>query len=45
MVEQTTVLTRAELKHLFPETKMLVETLFGIPKSYIAYFPGTRIGK
>lgn len=40
MVEETRVLTKAEMQHLFPEAKILTETSFGIPKSYIAYFPG-----
>lgn len=38
MVEETTVLTRSELQHYFPESKIIVETVFGIPKSYVAYF-------
>ena len=38
MIEGTTVLSRSELEHLFPESNILVEKLFGIPKSYIAYF-------
>jgi len=40
MVEETTVLTKAEMQRLFPEAKILTETSFGIPKSYIAFFPG-----
>ena len=36
MVEETTVLTKAELHHLFPEATILVETTFFIPKSYVA---------
>jgi hypothetical protein len=39
MVEETTVLTKGDLQRLFPEAKILVETVFGIPKSYVAYFP------
>lgn len=38
MVEETTVLTKADLRYLFPEATILVETVFFIPKSYIAYF-------
>lgn len=38
MVAETTVLTKADLKRLFPEAKILVERSFGFPKSYIAYF-------
>jgi hypothetical protein len=38
MVEGTRVLTKADLERLFPEATILVETAFGIPKSYIAYF-------
>ena len=40
MVEETTVLTKADLRHLFPEATILVETVLFIPKSYIAYFIG-----
>jgi len=40
MVEETTVLTKADLKRLFPEATIRVERFFGMPKSYIAYFPG-----
>lgn len=40
MVEETRVLTKTELKQLFPEAIIRVETFFGVPKSYIAYFPG-----
>jgi methyltransferase family protein len=38
MVEGTRVLTRSELQRLFPEATIRVETVCGIPKSYIAYF-------
>ena len=41
MVEETTVLTKAEMRRLFPEAKILTEMSFGIPKSYIAFYPGT----
>jgi hypothetical protein len=40
MVEETTVLTKKQLRQLFPEAKILTEKSFGIAKSYIAYFPG-----
>jgi SAM-dependent methyltransferase len=40
MVEETTVLTKNELRCLFPEATILVETFICIPKSYIAYFVG-----
>jgi len=40
MVEQTRVLTKSDLRRLFPESTILVETSFGVPKSYIAFFPG-----
>jgi methyltransferase family protein len=39
MAEQTTVLAKSELQQLFPEAMIKVETVFGIPKSYIAHFP------
>lgn len=42
MVEETTVLTKSELRRLFPEAKILVERSFGIPKSYVAYFDGQQ---
>ena len=40
MVEESTVLSKAELRHLFPEATVIAESFFGITKSYIAYFPG-----
>jgi len=40
MVEGTRVLTKVDLQQLFPEADILVEWFLGIPKSYIAYFPG-----
>ena len=40
MVEETRVLTKTDLEQLFPEAKIRVERFFGMPKSYIAYFPG-----
>ena len=40
MVEETTVLTKKEMRRLFPEAKILTERSLGISKSYIAYFPG-----
>lgn len=39
-IEETTVLSRSDLMHLFPESTVLVETILGIPKSNIAYFRG-----
>jgi SAM-dependent methyltransferase len=36
MVEGTDIVTKAELRRLFPESTILVERVFGIPKSYIA---------
>jgi methyltransferase family protein len=42
MVEETTVLTMADLRRLFPEAKIWVETRFGLPKSYVAYFLGAH---
>ncbi len=43
MVEGTTVLTRADLHRLFPEATIAVETSFGMPKSYVAYFPEVSV--
>jgi len=40
MVEETRVLTKTDLERLFPEATIHVERSFGLPKSYIAYFPG-----
>jgi hypothetical protein len=40
MVEGTTVLTKAEMRYLFPEATILTERYLGIPKSYVAYFLG-----
>jgi len=42
MVEETAVLTYADLRRLFPEASILIERSFGISKSYVAYFIGTR---
>ena len=36
MVEGTTVVYKQELRRLFPEARIIVERLMGIPKSYIA---------
>ena len=36
MVEGTTVVYKQELQRLFPEARIIVERLMGIPKSYIA---------
>jgi hypothetical protein len=40
MVEETRVLTKADLARLFPEATICVESFLGVPKSYIAYFSG-----
>jgi len=40
MVEETTVLTKADMQQLFPDATIWVETWFGLPKSYTAYFAG-----
>ena len=40
MVEEATVLTKADLRRLFPEATIKVERSFGFPKSYIAYYVG-----
>jgi hypothetical protein len=40
MVEETRVLSKADLGELFPEATIWVETFFGVPKSYVAYFQG-----
>lgn len=40
MVEGTTVLTKKQLRRLFPEAKIATERSLGIAKSYIAYFVG-----
>jgi len=45
MVEETTVLTKADLHRLFPEATVLVEKSLGLPKSYVAYFPGVGLSK
>jgi len=38
MVEETTVLSKSELRQLFPEATIFAETILGIPKSWIVYF-------
>jgi hypothetical protein len=38
MIEETSVVSKAELQQLFPEATILVENVFGIPKSYAAYY-------
>jgi SAM-dependent methyltransferase len=43
MVAGTTVLTKSELQCLFPEATIMVETFFGIPKSYVAYIHGNKV--
>ena len=40
MVEGTTVLSKADLIHLFPEATLWTETFCGLSKSYIVYFRG-----
>ena len=37
MVEGTTVVKRSELKRLFPESKIITESVLGVPKSYTAF--------
>jgi hypothetical protein len=37
MIEETTVLSRSDLKHLFPEATVLLNNFRESPKSYIAY--------
>ena len=44
MVEETTVLSKADLKTLFPEAKVITETILGVPKSYVACFVGKDEG-
>jgi hypothetical protein len=39
MVEGTDIVTRAELRELFPEATILVERVLGMPKSYVAFHP------
>jgi hypothetical protein len=41
MVEGTNLIERAELQALFPDATIRVEKFCGIPKSYIAYYPGS----
>ena len=45
MVEETTVLSTAELRRLFPEATILVERYLGAPKSYVAYYRGDAAGR
>jgi hypothetical protein len=40
MVEGTRVLRRTDFAKLFPEATIWVETVLGVPKSYVAYFTG-----
>lgn len=42
MVEETTVLTKRDLRRLFPEATIIVERSFGMPKSYVAHFLGVN---
>jgi len=37
MIEETTVLSRAEMRDLFPDAELMVERFALLPKSYIAY--------
>jgi hypothetical protein len=39
MVEGTTVVTKAELRSLFPDAEIITERFLGLPKSYIAVRP------
>jgi hypothetical protein len=38
MIDGTTVVSKRELRNLFPEASILVERVFGIPKSFVASF-------
>lgn len=40
MVEGTDIVSKAEMRRLFPEAEIHVERFWGIPKSYVAYFAG-----
>lgn len=37
MIEGTDIVSKSELKSLFPEASILVERVFGLPKSYVAF--------
>ena len=37
MVEATTVLRKSDMEKLFPDAQIMVERMFGIPKSYVAF--------
>jgi hypothetical protein len=37
MIEETTVLSKSELRRLFPDGTIIIEWLFGMPKSYVVY--------
>lgn len=39
MVEGTDVVTKSELRKLFPDAQIFTERVFGIPKSYVAFRP------
>jgi SAM-dependent methyltransferase len=41
MIEGTTVLSRSEMEMLFPEATIIVERLFAVPKSYVAFYKST----
>jgi len=45
MVEQTTVVTKAELRSLFPDAEIITERFLGLPKSYIAVRPAAGPSK
>lgn len=37
MIQDTTVLSRSEMRDLFPDAQIITERVAGLPKSYIAY--------
>lgn len=37
MVEGTDIVSKAEMRQLFPEADIYVERFWGIPKSYVAF--------
>jgi hypothetical protein len=38
MVEGTDIISKAEMRKLFPKATILVERVLGVPKSYVAYY-------
>jgi hypothetical protein len=44
MVEETTILTKAELMTLFPDASIRTEKVLGFVKSYIVFFPLAILG-